>query len=134
LSRARGLIADDNALMADRIRELLAEAFDVVGVVGSGEALEAAFEALTPEVVVTDIVMPGKGGLAAVRHILGRYPGTPVVLLSAIGEQPVIRASLLAGVQAYVVKEDAGEELIPAVQAALEGRSYLSAVARRGTG
>ena len=93
LARARVLLADDNALLAARIRELLAETFDVVGVVGNGEDLETAFEALAPEVVVTDVVMPGEGGLLAARRILRRHPGTPIVLLSVIGEAPVIRAS-----------------------------------------
>jgi DNA-binding NarL/FixJ family response regulator len=130
MSRARVLLADDNALVAAQIRELLAEAFDVVGVVGSGEALETAFDVLAPAAVVTDVVMPGKGGLAAARQILSRHPGTPVVLLSMISEQPVIRASLAAGVFGYVVKDDAALELVPAVHAALAGQSYVSALAR----
>ncbi len=65
-------------MIAARIRELLEPAYEVVGVVASGEDLESAFEALAPEVVVADIVMPGKGGLAAVRHDPGpasRHPG-----------------------------------------------------------
>ena len=130
MARARVLLADDNALLAARIRELLAETFDVVGVVGNGEDLETAFEALAPEVVVTDVVMPGEGGLLAARRILRRHPGTPIVLLSVIGEAPVIRASLSSGVHGYVVKDDAANELVAAVQAALDGRSYVSATGR----
>jgi DNA-binding NarL/FixJ family response regulator len=130
LSRARVLLADDNAMVADQIRELLAETFEVVGVVSSGEALETAFEALAPEVVVTDVVMPGEGGLLAARRILRRYPGTPIVLLSVLGETPLIRASLASGVLGYVVKDDAAAELVPAVLTALDGGSYVSATGR----
>jgi DNA-binding NarL/FixJ family response regulator len=128
------LLADDNASVAAQIRELLEEAFDVVGVVASGEALETACDALTPEVVVTDIAMPGEGGLAAMRRILERRPATRVVLLSVIVASPIIRVGLSAGAQGYVVKEDAADELVPAVEAALEGRPYVSAAGRRALG
>lgn len=125
------LLADDNAPVAALIRELLEPMFDVVGIVTSGEELEAAFESLTPEVVVTDIAMPGGGGLAAVQRIRERHPGTRVVLLSVIDASSMIRLGLSAGIQGYVVKGDAGDELVPAVEAALEGRRYISAAALR---
>jgi DNA-binding NarL/FixJ family response regulator len=131
LSRPTVLLADDNASVAVQIRELLEEAFEVVGVVSSSEALESAFERLTPQVVVTDILMPGEGGLAAARHILERHPGARVVLLSVIDVPALIRASVSEGVQGYVVKEDAADELVPAVGAALDGRRYVSAAGRR---
>lgn len=131
MSRARVLLADDNALVATQIRELLESSFDVVGVVSSGEALETAFEALAPEVVVADIVMPGEGGLVAVRHIQERHPGTRVVLLSVFDTAPVIRLALSTGVHGFVAKEDAADELVPAVIAALEGTRYVSSVGRR---
>jgi DNA-binding NarL/FixJ family response regulator len=131
LPRARILLADDNVGVAAQIRELLAETFDVVGVVNSGEELEAAFERLAPEAVVTDIAMPGEGGLAAVRHIRARHPDIPVVILSVTDARSVIRASIAEGIQGYVVKEDAAEELVLAVEAALQGRGYLSATGRR---
>ena len=123
------MLADDNVVLAAEIRGLLDPVFDVVGVVASGEALEAAFEALTPQVIVTDIAMPGEGGLAAVRHIRERSPAARVVLLTVLDSQAMIRLGLLAGASAYVVKADAGDELAQAVKAALEGRQYVSATA-----
>jgi DNA-binding NarL/FixJ family response regulator len=131
VARTRVLLADDNALIAARIRELLEPAYEVVAVVASGEELEAAFEVLGPEVVVADIVMPGKGGLAAVRQIQDRHPGTPVVFLSVIAAPSMIRISLSRGGSAYVVKDDAGDELIPAIEAAREGRQFVSSTGRR---
>jgi len=65
LDRARVLLADDSDVFASEIRELLDPAYDVVGVAESGEALEAEFDRLAPDVVVTDIAMPGEGGLVA---------------------------------------------------------------------
>jgi two-component system, NarL family, invasion response regulator UvrY len=131
LARTRVLLADDNPLIAAQIREVLEETFAVVGVVSSGEELEEAFEALTPEVVVADIVMPGEGGLAAVQHILARHPHARVVLLSVIDASAMIRTCLAAGIHGYVVKEDAADELPQAVGAAMERREYISAAGRR---
>jgi two-component system, NarL family, nitrate/nitrite response regulator NarL len=131
LPRARVLLAEDNAMVAEQIRQVLEEAHEVVGVVGTGEELESAFEFLTPEVVVTDIMMPGEGGLVAARHILERYPGTPVVLLSVIDSISMMRAGFLCGIHGYVVKEDAADELNQAVDAALAGNEYISTGGRR---
>lgn len=130
-SRARVLLADDNAMVAAEMRELLEPSLEVIGVVNSGEALVAAFDLLGPDVVVADITMPGEGGLAAVRHIRERCPDTPVVLLTVDDASPMIRRGFSAGAQGYVVKEDAGDELVRAVEAALEGRRYVSATALR---
>ena len=131
MPRARVLLAEDNAMVAEQIRQVLEESHEVVGVVGTGEELESAFEFLTPEVVVTDIMMPGEGGLVAVRHILERYPGTPVVLLSVIDSISMMRAGFLYGIHGYVVKEDAADELNQAVDAALAGNEYISTAGRR---
>lgn len=131
MARTRVLLADDSALIAARIRELLEPAYEVVGVVATGEELESAFAALEPEVVVADIVMPGKGGLAAVRHIQDRYPGTPVVFLSVMAAPSMIRTSLSSAGSAYVVKDDAGDELVPAIEAVREGRDYVSSTGLR---
>ena len=131
LSRARLLLADDNALLSAHIRSLLEPDFDVVGVVGSGEELESAADILSPEVVVTDIGMPGEGGLVAARHIQAHHPGTRFVFLTVNDTASMIRLARSLGVRAYVVKEDAADELVPAVLAALEGREYVSATARR---
>ena len=132
LLRARVLLADDNPVVAARIQELLEPSFDVVGVVGSGEELEATFEGLGSEaVIVTDIVMPGKGGLAAVRCIRESHPDSRVVLLTLVDAPSIIRLGLSLGVLGFVVKEDAADELVPAIEAALAGRQYISAAGRR---
>ena len=103
----------------------------MVGVVGSGEELETAAATLSPEVVVTDIGMPGEGGLVAAQRIQAHHPGTRVVFLSVNDTSSMIRLARSLGVKVYVVKEDAADELVPAVQAALEGREYVSTTGRR---
>ena len=98
---------------------------------GSGEELVVGFERLSPDAIVTDIVMPGGGGLVAARTIRAAHPDAAVVLLTGLDEPVMIRHGLSAGALGYVVKEDAGDELLPAVQAALEGREFISAAGRR---
>src|SRR5262245_47028712 len=111
-------------MFADRIRELLEPSFDVIGTVASGEELEEVVESLVPEIVVSDIAMPGEGGLVAARKIRKRRPNLPFVLLTVIDAPLMIELAQQSGALGYVVKEDAGEELVPALHAALAGRSY----------
>jgi DNA-binding NarL/FixJ family response regulator len=131
VTRARLLLADDNAMMAAQIQRLLEPSFDVVGVVGSGEELEAASARLLPEVIVSDIMMPGSGGLSALQRLRKRQDTIPVVLLSVIDSAHIIELGFSLGAAGFVVKEDAADELVAAVEAALEGRQYVSAAGRR---
>ena len=130
MSRPRVVLADDNGLVAAEILALLAPEFDVIAVVHSGEELEAAYDRLSPQVIVTDIAMPGEGGLVAAKHIRERDPNARVVLLTVITASSMIRLALSVGAYGYVIKDDAGDELVPAVLAALEGRQYVSSAAR----
>lgn len=130
MPRPRVVLADDNGLVAAEIHALLASEFDVIAVVKSGEELEAVYDRLTPEVIVTDIAMPGEGGLVAAKRIRERDPDARVVLLTVINASSMIRLGLSVGVYGYVLKQDAGDELVPAVAAALERRQYVSSAAR----
>ena len=129
--RPRVLLADDSAEFAARIRELLEPSYDIVAVVASGEELERAVDRLTPSVVITDIAMPGEGGLVAARNVRARKPDLPFILLTVIDAKVMIRLALSSGALGYVVKEDAGEELTQAVEAALAGKTYVSSNGRR---
>ena len=130
MTRPRVLLADDNFAVAAEMRDLLEPSATIVGIVASGEELEAACETLAPEVIVTDIEMPGEGGLTAVEHIRRRHPEVRVVLLTVSDSPSIIRLGLKLGIQGYVVKADAGDELVPALQAAVAGHRYVSATAR----
>ena len=131
MPKTRVLLADDNELIATEICRLLEPSVEVVGILKSGEELEAAYEKLAPDVIVTDIAMPGEGGLVAARSILGRHPEARIVLLTVIQSSTMIRLGFSAGVLGYVIKEDVGDELLPAIQSVFSGERYLSANARR---
>ena len=72
--RVRVLLADDHPMVAKELCALLQLEFDVIATVGDGDALLAAAEALAPDVIVTDIAMPGLDGIAAASEILRRNP------------------------------------------------------------
>jgi DNA-binding NarL/FixJ family response regulator len=111
--------ADDHPAVAKELRALLQADFDVVGIVGDGRALVAMVEALKPDVVVTDVAMPLLDGVAAVREIRKRDPGIPVVFVTVLTEPEVRQHALATGAVAFLSKASAGDELVPAVRAAL---------------
>jgi DNA-binding NarL/FixJ family response regulator len=128
--RATVVLAEDHPPVAEQIRELLGEEFDVLAVVGHGEALLKAVRRLRPDVVVTDISMPGMDGMQAVRELIHEYPGLPVVFITVHDDPSLARAALGIG-KGYVLKTSAGEELVDAVHAVLDNRYFVSAALGR---
>jgi DNA-binding NarL/FixJ family response regulator len=124
--RPRVLLAEDHAETAARLRKLLGVAFDVIATVEDGRALVDATERLSPDVVVADIDMPGVDGIEATTLIRHRDPDARIVLVTVHGESMLVDAGLAAGALGYVLKDTAGDELVPAIHAALAGRQYVS--------
>jgi DNA-binding NarL/FixJ family response regulator len=124
--RPRVLLAEDHAETAARLRKLLGVAFDVIASVEDGRALVDATERLSPDVVVADIDMPGVDGIAATALIRRHDPDARIVLVTVHSEAMLVEAGLAAGALGYVLKDTAGDELVPAVHAALGGRQYVS--------
>ena len=126
MSRPRLILADDHPETRALLRGLLDSEFDVVGLVEDGPALVRAAELLTPDVIVTDIGMPGMDGIAAAALVLRRNPATRVVFVSVHTEHCVVKSGMAAGGLGYVLKLAAGEDLIPAVRAALLGQIHIT--------
>jgi DNA-binding NarL/FixJ family response regulator len=125
--RLRVLLAEDHEAVAEQLRKLLEIECEVVGVVTDGHSLMLAAETLAPEVIVSDVTMPGVDGLTAARAILGRHPDARIVFVTVHDEPGVVRKALLLGALGYVLKADAGEDLLPAVHAAGARQSHVSA-------
>ena len=124
--RPRVLLAEDHAETAARLRKLLGVDFDVIASVEDGHALVDATERLSPDAIVADIDMPGVDGIAATTLIRRHDPNARIVLVTVHAESMLVEAGLAAGALGYVLKDTAGDELVPAVHAALAGRQYLS--------
>ena len=122
----RVLLADDHPRVADAFGEYLAEAFELVGNVRNGDLLIEAAKTLQPDVIVTDISMPGTDGLRAMRRIQQHLPHTKVILLSSYVDDALVRYALAAGASGFVLKTYASTELVPAIRAVLAGGTYVS--------
>ena len=82
MSRPRVLLADDHVMMAEGLKRLLADEFELIGVVEDGRALVAAARKLNPDVVVADISMPHLNGIEALHRIELDNPNVKVVILT----------------------------------------------------
>ena len=126
MDRPRVLLAEDNADTAERLRKLLRAEFDVIASVEDGDALVHAAERLAPDVIVSDIAMPGMDGIEAAVLIRRHDPNVRIVFVTVHAESMFVEAGLEAGALGYVLKDSAGDELIAAIRAALGGTRYVS--------
>jgi DNA-binding NarL/FixJ family response regulator len=124
--RPRVLLADDHFLVAEALRSLLSPEFDLVGVVEDGRALVEAAGKLRPDVIVADITMPQLNGIDALVQLRQNGNPVPVVFLTMHRDVSFARRALEAGALGFVLKHSASVELVAAVRAALEGRTYLT--------
>ena len=131
IKRARVLLADDHADVAEQLRSILETEFDVVATVADGTALLAAAYMLDPDVIVTDIAMPGMNGLEATAEILHRTPTARVVMVTSYEGMDVQRQALAAGALGFVTKLSADDDLLPAVHAACRGERFVGRRAGR---
>jgi DNA-binding NarL/FixJ family response regulator len=127
------LIADDRVETAEQLRGLLEPDFDVVALVEDGRALVSAAARLSPDVIVADISMPGLDGIEAAELIRRRDPAARIVFVTVDSEAVLVERGLAAGALGYVLKDAAGDELVPAVRAALGGRRFVSSALGGGT-
>ena len=124
--RPRVLLADDHRIVAEGLKSLLSPEFELVGVVEDGRALVEAAERLRPDVIVADITMPHLNGIDALAQLKERNEQVRVVVLTMHQEVAYVRRALDAGALGYVLKHSAPTELIAAVRAALDGKTYVT--------
>lgn len=118
------MLADDQAAILAVLAKLLQTEFDVVATVGDGPALVDAVARVSPDAIVTDISMPFLDGIEAAREILCRNPSARVVFVTVHTDDLVMQRGWAVGGLGYVAKVSAGEELVPAVWAALRGERW----------
>ena len=120
------VLADDHTETAELLRKLLLPHFDVVALVKDGRALVDAVARLSPDVIVADISMPILDGIDAAALIRRHDPQARVVFVTVHREWILVERGLAAGALGYVLKDAAGDELVPAIRAVLNGRQYIS--------
>lgn len=129
----RILLADDHVVMRSGLRLLLERQANLEVVAEAADGREAVDKAAAekPDVVVMDIAMPHLNGVEATRQIVTRNPATAVVILSMHSDESYVLRSLKAGAQAYLLKDSAESDLISAIEAITNGKSFFSAGVRK---
>src|SRR5712671_2338978 len=124
----RILLADDDEIVRRGLRAILEtnETFEIAGEAVDGQdAIEKAAR-LKPDVVVLDISMPGVDGFEATRRIVQDTPSAKVLVLTVHDSDTVATRALQAGARGYVLKSDAGSELLVALDFVRQGKPYFS--------
>lgn len=124
----RILVADDHEVVRRGLRNLLEShsEWQVAAEAGSGvEVVQKATE-LRPDVVVLDITMPGLSGLEAARRIRKNLPEIEILFLTVHDSEQMVREALDTGARGYVLKSDAGRDLLAAVESVRQHRFFLS--------
>lgn len=123
----RILLADDHEVLRQGLRVLLDAVPDiaVVGEAANGRDAVRMANELRPTVVVMDIAMPDLNGIEATQQIREALPETQVVILSMHSAREYVHRALKAGALGYLLKENAGGEVVIAVHAVSHGRRYL---------
>ena len=128
--KPRVLLADDNRRFLDSVSSLLSDTFEVVGIATDGlQALDAARH-VEPDVIVLDVDMPVLDGLQTCRAFQqSGAAAPPVVFLSMHDGKEVVSSAFRCGGQGYVLKQRAGQDLVQAIEHALDGRSFVPSLA-----
>lgn len=122
------LLAEDHPVVREGLRAMLeAEGdFQVVGQTGNSSEVGGMVEELHPDVLVLDLIMPGIGGLNALRELARRRLSTRVVVLSMYANEAYVLEALQNGAGAYVLKQSEAAELVRGIREVAKGRRYLS--------
>jgi len=128
----RIVVADDHYLIREGLRTILEERADlqVVGEASGGLELLSLLERLKPHLVILDISMPNLQGIETARQIKMKYTGMKILILTMHREREYLYSAISAGVEGYLLKEDAEKELFAAIDTIRRGKGFLSPILR----
>ena len=123
----RVLVADDHAIVRKGIRALLAEIEDieVVGEASDGQEAMAQADALSPDVILMDLVMPGVDGIEATRQITKHEPGPRILVLTSFASDGKVFPAIKAGALGYLLKDSEPADLVEAIRQVHRGEPSL---------
>ena len=133
MAAIRILLADDHTLVREGLRKILEAqpGWKVIGEAADGrEAVRQALE-LRPDLVIVDLAMPQLSGVDAIQQIIRRLPSARVLVLSMHADEVYVTRALRAGAHGYLLKDSAGTDLLRAVSAVTQNKSFFSPAVSR---
>ncbi len=124
----RIVLADDHVLVREAIRKTINAVahLEVVGEANDGAECLGIVERLGPDMVILDLTMPGPSSIAVLRRIKDLFPNIKVLVLTMHKSRMRISEALSAGADGYILKQDAFEDLVQAIQKVRQGKNYVS--------
>ncbi len=117
----RILIVDDAKFMRKLLADILKKGgYDICGEAANGEEAVKLYKELRPDLVTMDIVMPDKSGIDAVREIISYDPEAKIIMVSAMGQQPLVLEAIQAGAKDYIVKPFQPSRVLEAIERVLK--------------
>lgn len=127
------LVVDDVAFARKVVKDILIDAkFTVIGEATNGAEAIALYKQLKPDFVTMDVVMPVKSGIEAARKIIEDDKNAKIIMISAIVHEQVLMEAINAGARDYIVKPFSAEDLLKAVDKALQGMEEGEGMGARG--
>lgn len=114
---AKVLIVDDAAFMRISIKNILTKnGYEVVGEAENGAVAVEKYKELSPDIVTMDITMPEMSGLDALKKIMSINPKAQVIMVSAMGQEAMVRDAVLSGAKGFIVKPFKEEGILSAIK------------------
>jgi len=128
MNKIRLLLADDHPLIRAGFKSMLVknEHFEIVGEAENGTDLLTLTAELSPDMILTDISMPGMNGLEALQKVKKQYPAIKCIVLTMHEEREYIMNALKTGAEGYLLKSIEGPELEKAILVVFHGGKYFS--------
>ena len=120
------LLADDSPAILEHVSKMLEASYEICAIVADGERVFEEIGKAKPDVIILDISMPRASGIDVARRLRDQGCDSKIMFLTVHDDPDFVEAALAAGASAYVVKYSLGTDLVPAIEAALAGKLFVS--------
>lgn len=117
----RVLLVDDSKFMIGVLSKIVKEKYEIAGYAGDGVEAVKSYEALKPDVVLMDVVMPEMDGIAATEEITSKNPGAKVIMCTSMGQEGKVKKAIDAGAKGYIVKPFQAADVLKEIETVLGG-------------